>query len=416
MKFLLPEEDIIIGKKKTMNHQKAIIYCRVSSDKQVKKGDGLGSQETRCREYAKHRSYEIVQVFRDEGVSGSLINRPEMQKMLKFLRKNKSESHIVIIDDISRLVRGLEAHLQLRAAIDKAGGKLESPSIEFGNDSDSQLVENLLASVSQHQRQKNAEQVKNRMRARVMNGYWSFAPVVGYKYERIPGHGKMLVRDEPVASVTKEAFEGYASARFESQTEVMRFLASSFAFPKNRDGGIYLQAVQRMLLKPIYAGYMDVAKWELSLHPGKHEPLISFETWQKVQERLKEQANAPARKDINDDFPLRGFVCCAGCGKPVTAGWSKGRNTKYPYYLCQTKGCPDRKKSIRKEKFEGEFEKILTQLRPPKNFFLATTELFRGLCAISDICIYSLVSRLRYSTRFYATCFFSFGEFSKTYF
>lgn len=83
--------------------QKAVIYCRASSQKQVTKGDGLGSQETRCREYAGHKNYKIVEVFRDEGISGSMINRPSMQAMLKFLQKHKrKEEHVVIIDDISR--------------------------------------------------------------------------------------------------------------------------------------------------------------------------------------------------------------------------------------------------------------------------------------------------------------------------
>lgn len=61
----------------------------------------------------------------------------------------------------------------VRAALSEAGGKLESPSIEFGEDSGSILVENLLASVSQHQRQKNGEQTVNRMRARTLSGYLS---------------------------------------------------------------------------------------------------------------------------------------------------------------------------------------------------------------------------------------------------
>ena len=75
---------------------------------------------------------------------------------------------------MSRLARGLDAHLELRRAISAAGGVLESPSIEFGEDPDSILVENLLASVSQHQRQKNGEQTKNRMKARVQNGLLGF--------------------------------------------------------------------------------------------------------------------------------------------------------------------------------------------------------------------------------------------------
>ena len=153
-----------------------------------------------------------------------LLIAPAWQAMLKFLRTHKKKQHVVIIDDISRLARGLEAHIQLRMAISEAGGKLESPSIEFGEDSDSQLVENLLASVSQHQRQKNTEQVINRMQARMMNGYWVFFHPIGYRYERVSGHGKMLVRDEPLASIITEVLEGYARGRFETQAEVKRFL------------------------------------------------------------------------------------------------------------------------------------------------------------------------------------------------
>jgi len=361
------------------DRNKALIYCRVSSNNQVKKGDGLGSQETRCREYARHKGYEALHVFRDEGVSGGMIDRPAMQDMLKFLRKQKKEEYVVIIDDISRLARGLEAHIQLRTAIGAAGGKLESPSIEFGEDSDSQLVENLLASVSQHQRQKNAEQVKHRMRARVMNGYWVFYPMVGYRYERVSGHGKLLVRNEPVASIVQEALEGYASGRFETQVEVKRFFESRPDFLKNHKGAVHSQFVQDILKRSFYAGYIDVPQWGISLQPAKHEPLISFETWKTIQDRLNGQAKVPARKDIHDDFPLRGFVTCGHCGHPVTAGWSKGRNTKYPYYFCHNKECLDYKKSVRKETIEGEFEVMLQNLRPSQSLFFMATEMFREL-------------------------------------
>ena len=60
---------------------------------------------------------------------------------------------------------------------------MESPSIEFGEDIESILVENLLASVSQHQRQKSREQVQNRMRARLLSGYWCFKAPIGYIYK-----------------------------------------------------------------------------------------------------------------------------------------------------------------------------------------------------------------------------------------
>lgn len=211
-----------MNESKPHNLTQAVIYCRVSSSKQTTRGDGLGSQETRCREYAKYRNYVVVGTFTDD-MSGSLTARPGM---LASLRKNKKSGTVVIIDDISRLERGLEAHLELRASLSAAGGRLESPSIEFGEDSDSILVENLLASVSQHQRQKNGEQTVNRMRARTMNGYWVFQAPIGYEYKRTAGHGNMLVRKEPYASILQEALEGYASGRFDSQVEVKRFFGS----------------------------------------------------------------------------------------------------------------------------------------------------------------------------------------------
>ena len=175
---------------------KAIIYCRVSSSRQVSEGHGLSSQETRCREFAGHKHYKVVQVFHEEGVTGSLLDRPQMKEMLAFLKQHKRQQpHVVIIDDISRLARDMETHIKLRASIQDAGGKLESPSIEFGEDSDSRLVEHLLASVAAHQREKNTEQVTNRMRARMMGGYWVFQAPKGYRYEKKEGHGKILVRN-----------------------------------------------------------------------------------------------------------------------------------------------------------------------------------------------------------------------------
>jgi len=313
--------------------KQAVIYCRVSSTKQTTAGDGLKSQETRCREFARMKNYAILQVFHDD-VSGSLIDRPGMKAMLAFMRKRRSKVTVVIIDDVSRLARGLQAHLELRGSIANAGGVLESPSIEFGEDPDSVLVENLLASVSQHQRQKNGEQTKNRMRARVTNGYWVFQAPIGLKYHRVSGRGMMLKRDEPVASIVQEALEGYASGRFASQADVMRFLQDHPVFPKDARGIVRHQRVAVLLSQCAYAGYVEAPNWGVSLRAGQHEGLISFQTYQRIQERLNGIGRAPYRKSLNVDFPLRGHVVCADCGTPLTACWSKGSHNRYPYYLC----------------------------------------------------------------------------------
>lgn len=323
------------------------------------------------------KGYDVLETFMDEGVSGGMIQRPGMQSMLSFIKKHKDGQIAVIIDDISRLARGLEAHLELRTSIAEVGGKLESPSIEFGDDSDSVLVENLLASVSQHQRQKNAEQVTNRMRARAMNGYAVASRYVGYKYEAVHGQGRMLIKDEPVASIVKAALEGFSNHRFETQVEVARFLQSHSEFPKNKDGSIHFDRVRRMIEQPIYAGYIDMPDWNVNFVQGKHEPLISLATWKRNQERLNETAKAPKRHDIREDFPLRGLVACAHCHRPFTANWSKGNLRSYAYYICQTKGCSALKKSIPKSELEGRFDAVLAGLKPNMGVFRMLTDMFK---------------------------------------
>lgn len=358
---------------------KAVTYCRVSSTKQVREGHGLSSQDTRCREFAKHKGYEVIHSFHDEGVSGSLIERPKMQEMLSFLSA-QDEQIIILIDDISRLARGLDAHLQLRTAISEVGAKLESPSIEFGEDSDSILVENLLASVSQHQRQKNAEQVKNRMRARILNGYWISNPMVGYKYKEVPGHGKLLTRHEPIATILQSALEMFACGRLETQSEVRDFLLAHEAFPRKKDGTIHLQQVKEMLTRVLYAGYITLPKWDIYMHPAKHEPIISYETYERIQKRLQSKAKAPTRKDLDVDFPLRGFVTCSSCGNPMTSCWSRSANQRrYAYYLCQNKGCAMKGKSVRREKIEAEFDEIMRSVTPTQNFFWIAFKMFNEL-------------------------------------
>ncbi|MEM9148566.1 MAG: recombinase family protein [Pseudomonadota bacterium] len=352
----------------------AVGYYRVSSVAQVTKGQGIESQAARCAEFARTKGYEVVRIFEDKAVSGSVIDRPGMKDLLAFLRAHRRETVRVIIDDISRLARGLEA---LRAAISGAGGVLESPSIEFGEDSDSQLIEHLLASVSAHARVKNAEQTRNRMEARIRSGYWPFSAIPGYRMERREGHGKLLVRDEPVASILQEALEGFAAGRFQTQAEMKRFLEAEPRLPKPASGKLGHQYVPKLLDQPLYAGLIGRADWGVSLRKAKHEGLIDIATLERIQERLRGTAYAPTRANLNEDFPLRGAVACAECGHPLTASWSKSKTgARHPYYMCFQKGCGSYRKSIRREAIESEFEALLESLAPTETLFALMRRMF----------------------------------------
>ena len=297
--------------------------------------------------------------------------------MLKFIRKNRKSEIVVIIDDVSRMARDVRNHFDLKELIYAAGASLESPSWEFGTDPDSIFHENLMASLAQHQRQKNGQQAKNRMRARMLGGFYVHNAPLGYRYEKHPNGGSTLVRDEPIASIISEALESFACGRLASKAELKRFLEMHPQFPRTRHGHVTNEQAHRILTNSLYAGYVESKMWEVSLRKGYHDGLISLETFQRNQERFFGKPFAPARSDVHIDFPLRGALACGCCSHPMTANWTKGRNASYPYYVCRHRGCERFGKSVKREVVEGAYETILAQLVPGKEMFDVFSTLFR---------------------------------------
>jgi site-specific DNA recombinase len=181
----------------------------------------------------------------------------------------------------------------------------------------------------------------------------------------------------PGSAPEREALEGYARGRFQLQAEVKRFLESRPEFPKAASESVRNQNVTNILVRSVYAGFVEARNWGVTLRKGHHEPLISAETYRKIQERMTGAARVPARKDISDDFPLRGFVRCGDCGSPMTACWSTGRwKNRFPYYLCAKTGCASYRKSIRRQNLEGEFGELLEKLTPSTKLLGAARAVF----------------------------------------
>lgn len=357
--------------------QKSVIYCRVSTKKQAREGNGLASQEIRCREYAGHRNHEVIGVFMDD-VSGKLAKRPGFDQMIAFMRKNRKLEIVVIVDDPSRLARDVRNHFDLKDLIYLAGGTIESPNHDFGDDPDSIFAETLAATLAQHQRLKNGQQATSRMRARMQAGFYVHNATIGYKYQKSPAGGSVLIRHEPIASIIAEGLEAFASGRLSTQAEFRRFLEAHPEFPKTRHGHVTNQQAKRILMHPLYCGLIQSKKWDVSLRKGHHPALISVETFEKNQERLNGKPLAPARADVHLDFPMRGFVACGCCSHPMTSNYSTGRTGKrFPYYVCRHRGCEKFGKSVRREIVEDAFESLLISLKPSETLFTLFSTLFR---------------------------------------
>lgn len=83
----------------------AFAYLRVSGKGQID-GDGFPRQEKTIRAFSRGK-YEIAEIFREEGVSGTLAERPALAEMLVSLESNGHGIKTVIIERTDRLARDL---------------------------------------------------------------------------------------------------------------------------------------------------------------------------------------------------------------------------------------------------------------------------------------------------------------------
>jgi site-specific DNA recombinase len=143
------------------------------------------------------------------------------------------------------------------------------------------------------------------MRARMMNGYWIMKAPRGYKMQRRAGDGKVMVRDEPLATIVQNGLEGYASGRFGTVVELQAYLENQPAFPRDKKGRVHIQRVLDMLNQLVYTGYYEFPQWNIGLMRGKHEPIISYEIYTQIQEKLHGRNKATYRPIVKQDFILR---------------------------------------------------------------------------------------------------------------
>jgi site-specific DNA recombinase len=351
------------SQKKVLVYKKALVYARVSSDRQKNEGHGLDSQVHRCEEYAKSKGYEVEKVFRDSFTGGGdFLLRPAMSELMAYMDKRPTENYVVIFDDLKRLARDTVAHIKLRKEFNARDAKVECPNFNFEDTPEGEFIEIILAAQGELERKQNKRQVIQKQKARLEAGYWPFFSPPGYNQVKHPLHGKLLTRVEPQAAIIQEVLEGFASGRFQEQVDVLEFLRrKNFRAPQQT---IYLDTVKKMLMRIIYAGYIEYPEWGVARRKGHHDGLISLETYIKIQERLQARVKTFTRRDLNPDFPLRGFLDCMFCKQPLTASWSRGRSGTFPYYRCTAPDCLQQNKSINRDVVESKFLGILKGVKP----------------------------------------------------
>jgi site-specific DNA recombinase len=337
-----------------------LAYTRVSSKKQETEGSGLQSQETRCINELAALSVPYKLTFKDSFTGGGdFMKRPAMRELLAYIDSNPHQKFVVVFDDLKRFARDVEFHIKLRAAFRARDVVLKCLNYNFDESPEGRFAELIMAGQGQLEREQNRRQVIQKMKARMENGYWPFSQKKGYDIVKEPLHGKIAKPNKIGLKLLKPALEAFARGEFANRADFCKSLVQKGFWRSVRNPEKYIDDVTTILSDCFYMGDIEYKPWGVSRRRGRHQGIISAATFEKIQNRLKRpSATGRIRKDITDDFPVRGLVNCI-CGAHLTAAWSKGRSAKYGLYSCTGYGCPFYKKSIRKKLVEDGFIKIL---------------------------------------------------------
>ncbi len=200
------------------------IYTRVSSKKQVREGDGLKSQKTRCLNYAKDNKYKVIKTYSEEGVSGQTLYRPVLEQLFKDLESNKNQK-ILLVDSSSRLTRNLEQSLYLQARLNKLSTKLVTVDMSVPEGINGELMRNMITAFHQFEAQSNQLRVFHRMQACMQNQRYILRAPFGYENYKDKVNGKMIRPDGVKSIIARELLEKFASNQIETVADAQRFLS-----------------------------------------------------------------------------------------------------------------------------------------------------------------------------------------------
>jgi len=131
--------------------KKAFGYLRVSGKSQVD-GDGFPRQRAAIQDYAKAHDIRIVQWFEEEGVSGTLAERPALQNMMLALMADGVRT--VLIEKLDRLARDLMVQETIMGDFRKQGFELISvcePDL-CSDDPSRKLVRQIFGAIAEYDR------------------------------------------------------------------------------------------------------------------------------------------------------------------------------------------------------------------------------------------------------------------------
>ena len=321
----MPEIEIIPATKREKEIVKVAAYVRVSSGKD----EALHSFEAQKEYYQAyvniHEGWELVGIYADEGISGTLDNRPKFQQLLADCRAGKVD--LVVTKSITRFARNtvilLETIRELKGlGIDCYFEKENMHSIS----PDGELLITLLAMYAEEEARSASENQRWRIRKRFEAGLPWVGRMLGYRLE----NGEMVIVPEE-AEVVRKIFSLYLDGKGRCAIAKQLVLGD----PLGESNRAWTPAtIKGILQNEAYTGEMILQKTyredfrtkkkrknkgerQKYLVRDSHEAIIDKETFQKVQAEMAKRSakyNKGRTSASKGKHLFCGLVRCGYCG------------------------------------------------------------------------------------------------------
>lgn len=357
---------------------RAVLYLRVSTTRQVKKdekdpeGYSIPAQRDAGLRKARELGAKVVAEFIDYGESARTDDRPEFQRMLRFLSTQHNVRY-VIVDKVNRFARNRRDDANALFEIQRAGAALISAKENIDDTPVGGLVHGILAAIAEYESRNNGTEAVKGMTQKAKGGGTPGRPPIGYRNVTRQTEDRVIKTveiDPDRAPLIQWAFETYASGEWTISSLHEALVEKGLRCrPNGRGSGgnpIPRAHVGRILNNRYYLGKVIFQGVE---YRGDHQPLVSTQVFDRVQGLLRSRNRAGERQRIHHHY-LKGSVFCARCGSRLCLTQVTGRHGgKYLYFFClnRHKGSECQQRYVLASKVEAAVERFYaSNVRMPK--------------------------------------------------
>ena len=282
----------------------AVIYARYSSHNQTEQS--IEGQLRVCHEYAQREGFTIVGEYIDRAISGKTDDRPDFQRMISDSRKRAFQ--YVIVYKLDRFARNRYDSAVYKHKLKQNGVKVVSAMENIGDNPEGIILEAVLEASAEYYSLELAQKIKRGKRESAMKGQFNGGtPPFGHR-----SVDRRLVIDEAKAPFVKRAFEQYAAG-----VPKKRIVAElNAAGLRNRNGKPFGHTALQVALQN--EKYIGIQRFSDIVIEDACPALVDRETFDKVQERIKQNRREGGKNKAKMEYLLTGKAFCGYCGSTIT--------------------------------------------------------------------------------------------------